>query len=137
MTARRYFRPARMLIPSLVTALLLATPAIAQVDQSARIEQRGGSSQNRVIQQSDEDSRVSIQQRDRTTSSGSDDCHGPGCEISSGSGDDNPAPRGGVDTGYGGMAREGKQAESSVAVALILGGALSALLGVRLWRRRT
>jgi hypothetical protein len=73
---------------------------------------------------------------------GPNHCEGAGCdETSRRSGDDNSTPRGGIDTGYGGMAREGEQAEDSTAFALILGGALSALLGAglvtRAGRRRT
>jgi hypothetical protein len=76
MTAPMQCRAARTLIPSLVAALLLAAPANARVDQSARIEQRGGSSQNRVIQQHDQNSRVSIQQEDGTARSRSKSLRG-------------------------------------------------------------
>jgi len=168
------------LITVLVLSLALAAPAFAQNDQSAGVAQRGGSSQERVIQQGDEDSRVSAQQEDGggPSASGSGDCNpnyegecldqagdydcpegeengpnftqgevrvvgedeyeldrdgdGIGCNDQGGGrrGDGGSTPRGGVDSGYGGMApKVSRQAtDQSTPLSLILGGVLFAVV---------
>ena len=128
------------LLVAIGLSLALAAPAFAQGneqsgnEQSARITQSGDSNQRRIIQQGDSNSDVSITQTDDGDGSRSESisCHGrdgdaTACvETDFDHGDNAPAPRGGVDSGLGGMARQapGAPHERSNVLPFFLGGVL-------------